>query len=241
MNVALYTFLSEVLSCLPLPLSVLSSHLSPSLPSIPNSSFLHSLSFLSAPLLPSLSLSPVLFPSLPLPLLHSLSLPLPFHLFLPPLPLTHMAWQGGACWNRVVVRYCDGASFSGNKSYRIEVPGTNSFIFFRGRHIMPAIVSHLLQHHNLRAASHCMGDGGVFLDTKDVGGQHEMRRLFSAVVRLQVGCTGHCKVQLGWLGLQMRDGGVFLDTKDVGGQHEMRRLFSTVVRLQKVSVHEGLF
>ncbi|CAI5471809.1 unnamed protein product [Closterium sp. Yama58-4] len=25
-------------------------------------------------------------------------------------------------WNRAVVRYCDGASFSGNKSYRIKVP-----------------------------------------------------------------------------------------------------------------------
>ncbi|CAI5973799.1 unnamed protein product [Closterium sp. NIES-64] len=173
-------------------------------------------------------------------------------------------------WNRVVVRYCDGASFSGNKSYRIKVPGTNTFIFFRGKHIMPAIVSHLLQHHNLRAASHVLFGGGSagalaaflhcdwFARTMLEVSQQPNSSL-SASAPAADGATGGTAGAPATAAAAasasspssssppppvvkcMGDGGVFLDTKDVGGQHEMRKRFSAVVRLQNVSVHEGCF
>ncbi|GJP75463.1 hypothetical protein CLOP_g10976 [Closterium sp. NIES-67] len=169
-------------------------------------------------------------------------------------------------WNRVVVRYCDGASFSGNKNSPIKVPGQNStFIFFRGSHIMLAVVNHLLQHHNLRAASHVLFGGGSagalaaflhcdwFAKTMLQESQPVTSPSDAAAAAADGAASGGGAASSPSPSSSlsspssfsppvvkcMGDGGIFLDTKDVGGQHEMRKLFSAVVRLQNVSVHQG--
>eukprot|EP00928_Gymnodinium_smaydae_P091011 TRINITY_DN74714_c0_g1_i1.p1 TRINITY_DN74714_c0_g1~~TRINITY_DN74714_c0_g1_i1.p1 ORF type:complete len:469 (-),score=49.11 TRINITY_DN74714_c0_g1_i1:166-1476(-) len=46
-------------------------------------------------------------------------------------------------WNKVYVRYCDGASYSGNVPNPIPV-GSGSYIYFRGRYILDAVLDSLL-------------------------------------------------------------------------------------------------
>ena len=47
-----------------------------------------------------------------------------------------------AQWNRVLLYYCDGASFSGDRADPVEVGGTQ--IFFRGRRVLDALLDELL-------------------------------------------------------------------------------------------------
>ncbi|CAO1942593.1 unnamed protein product [Urochloa humidicola] len=115
-------------------------------------------------------------------------------------------------WNKVFVRYCDGASFSGNAEGEAE-NGTK--LYFRGLRIWEAVVSELmgkgmdtakkalltgcsagglatlLHCDNFRAkfpqevSVKCLPDGGFFLDAKDLSGERIMRSVFNGVVQLQ--------------------------------------------------------
>ncbi|GJP75003.1 hypothetical protein CLOP_g5499 [Closterium sp. NIES-67] len=183
-------------------------------------------------------------------------------------------------WNRVLVRYCDGASFSGNVDSPIQVPGRNgTFLFFRGSHIVPAVLNHLLQHHNLRAASHVLFGGGsagalaAFLHCDWFAKtllQESQPTIFpsssasapaaappaaappaaassavaaapspssssfsSAPTSASSSSSSPPVVKC------MGDAGMFLDAKDMGGHYQLRERFSALVRLQNVSVHEG--
>ncbi|CAL5341023.1 unnamed protein product [Camellia sinensis] len=112
-------------------------------------------------------------------------------------------------WNRVKVRYCDGASFAGDsedKAAQLE---------FRGQRIWSAAMEDLMsrgmsnadqallsgcsagglasilhcdEFRNLFPAStevKCLSDAGLFLDAVDVSGGHTLRNFFSGVVSLQ--------------------------------------------------------
>ncbi|KAK9725312.1 hypothetical protein RND81_05G135800 [Saponaria officinalis] len=109
-------------------------------------------------------------------------------------------------WNRVKIRYCDGASFSGDN----EEAG----LYFRGQRIFQAAMEELksqgMRHANQALLSgssaggmasilhcdefgslfprntrvKCLSDAGLFLDAIDVAGHHTMRRLFAGVVNL---------------------------------------------------------
>ncbi|XP_066315562.1 pectin acetylesterase 5-like isoform X2 [Miscanthus floridulus] len=115
-------------------------------------------------------------------------------------------------WNKVFVRYCDGASFSGDAEGEAQ-DGTK--LFFRGSRIWDAVVDELmgkgmdtakqallagcsagglatLVHcDNFRARFpqevpvKCLPDGGFFLDVKDLSGERHMRSIFNGVVQLQ--------------------------------------------------------
>ncbi|XP_066311572.1 pectin acetylesterase 5-like [Miscanthus floridulus] len=115
-------------------------------------------------------------------------------------------------WNKVFVRYCDGASFSGDAEGEAQ-DGTK--LFFRGSRIWDAVVDELmgkgmdtakqallagcsagglatLVHcDNFRARFpqevpvKCLPDGGFFLDVKDLSGERYMRSIFNGVVQLQ--------------------------------------------------------
>ncbi|CAL4953299.1 unnamed protein product [Urochloa decumbens] len=115
-------------------------------------------------------------------------------------------------WNKVYVRYCDGASFSGNAEGEAE-DGTK--LYFRGLRIWEAVVDELmgkgmdnakqalltgcsagglatlLHCDNFRAkfpqevSVNCLPDGGFFLDAKDLSGERFIRSLFNGVVQLQ--------------------------------------------------------
>ncbi|RDX64491.1 Pectin acetylesterase 3 [Mucuna pruriens] len=112
-------------------------------------------------------------------------------------------------WNRVKVRYCDGASFSGdsqNEAAQLQ---------FRGQKIWLAAMEELLSKGMQKANQallsgcsagglasilhcdefksllptstkvKCLSDAGFFLDAVDVSGGHTLRNLFGGVVNLQ--------------------------------------------------------
>ncbi|KAG7024056.1 Pectin acetylesterase 12 [Cucurbita argyrosperma subsp. argyrosperma] len=113
-------------------------------------------------------------------------------------------------WNRVKVRYCDGASFTGdseNKAAQLQ---------FRGQRIWMAAME-ALKAEGMRFAEQallsgcsagglasilhcdefrdlfpqatkvkCLSDAGLFLDVTDISGGHYIRNLFGGVVGLQV-------------------------------------------------------
>ncbi|KAL6614026.1 hypothetical protein ACP70R_036296 [Stipagrostis hirtigluma subsp. patula] len=115
-------------------------------------------------------------------------------------------------WNRVDIRYCDGASFAGDGEVD-DQDGTK--LFFRGLRIWEAIVDELMEKgmDNARQALlagcssgglatllhcdnfharfppevpvKCLSDAGFFLDAKDLSGERFMRSLINGVVQLQ--------------------------------------------------------
>ncbi|KAL7147462.1 hypothetical protein ABFS83_06G109000 [Erythranthe nasuta] len=114
-------------------------------------------------------------------------------------------------WNRVKIRYCDGASFAGDAVFK---NGT-SLLYFRGQRIWRAIILDLLPkglgqankallsgcsagglatfHHCDDFTAHlprnasvkCLSDAGFFLDARDIAMNHTMRYFFKSVVTLQ--------------------------------------------------------
>ncbi|XP_042505727.1 pectin acetylesterase 9 isoform X2 [Macadamia integrifolia] len=114
-------------------------------------------------------------------------------------------------WNRVKLRYCDGASFAGDGKFD---NGTNS-LYFRGQRIWKAIILDLLsrglnqadkallsgcsagglatflhcdnftQFLPKTASVKCLSDGGFFLDAKDISLNHTIRSFFENLVVLQ--------------------------------------------------------
>lgn len=114
-------------------------------------------------------------------------------------------------WNRVKIRYCDGASFAGNAKFD---NGTSS-LYFRGQKIWEAIILDLLPKGlaNARkallsgcsagglatflhcdeftkylpnnASVKCLSDAGFFLDERDISLNHTMRSLYKEIVELQ--------------------------------------------------------
>ncbi|CAM0958406.1 unnamed protein product [Alopecurus aequalis] len=115
-------------------------------------------------------------------------------------------------WNKVKIRYCDGASFSGNVKDEFQ-NGTQ--FFFRGQRIWEAVMDELLLK-GLRHAKQafltgcsagglatfihcddfrallpknsrvkCLSDGGFFLDVEDISKRKTLRAFYSDVVRLQ--------------------------------------------------------
>ncbi|KAF8656999.1 hypothetical protein HU200_060331 [Digitaria exilis] len=114
-------------------------------------------------------------------------------------------------WNRVLVRYCDGASFAGDSQHE----DGNGTLFFRGRRIWEAVLDELmgkglahskqalltgcsagglatlLHCNDFRArfpqevTVKCFPDAGFFVDAKDLSGQRSMRSTYDGVVHLQ--------------------------------------------------------
>ncbi|GFQ06457.1 protein notum homolog [Phtheirospermum japonicum] len=114
-------------------------------------------------------------------------------------------------WNRVKVRYCDGASFSGN--------GENepSGLHFRGQRIWLAAMDELMSKgmHNADQAllSGCSAGGLASILHCD-----EFRTLFPATTKVKC----------------LSDAGLFMDAVDVSGGHTLRSFFNGVVNLQNV-------
>ncbi|KAL5567982.1 hypothetical protein UlMin_024557 [Ulmus minor] len=114
-------------------------------------------------------------------------------------------------WNRVKLRYCDGASFAGDSLFN---NGT-SLLYFRGQRIWKAIILDLLpkglgkahkallsgcsagglasflhcdnfaEYLPTNASVKCMSDAGFFLDGRDISLNHPMRSYYRDLVTLQ--------------------------------------------------------
>ncbi|ONK71776.1 uncharacterized protein A4U43_C04F12270 [Asparagus officinalis] len=114
-------------------------------------------------------------------------------------------------WNRVKLRYCDGASFGGDSEYK----NGSTVLFFRGQRIWDAIMVDLFSEGFLlaqkvflsgcsagglatflhcddlaqlippNASIKCMSDAGFFLDVGDITGNNTISLFFRGVVNLQ--------------------------------------------------------
>ncbi|XP_022887098.1 pectin acetylesterase 9 isoform X2 [Olea europaea var. sylvestris] len=114
-------------------------------------------------------------------------------------------------WNRVKLRYCDGASFAGDAKF----DNGTSLLYFRGQRIWQAIILDLLpkglgqakkallsgcsagglatflhcdnftNYLPKNASVKCLSDAGFFLDARDIGLNHTMRYFYKDLVALQ--------------------------------------------------------
>ncbi|XP_051228662.1 pectin acetylesterase 5 [Lolium perenne] len=115
-------------------------------------------------------------------------------------------------WNRVYVRYCDGASFSGDAEYQAQ---DGSTLHFRGLRIYEAVIDELMEKGLINATQalltgcsagglaailhcddfsarfpqevsvKCLIDAGLFLDEKDISGERSFWSMYDGVVQLQ--------------------------------------------------------
>lgn len=117
-------------------------------------------------------------------------------------------------WNRVKIRYCDGASFSGDSQ------NEEANLYFRGQRIwlaaMEELMSQGMRHANQALLSGCSAGGLATILHCD-----EFQALFPWNTRVKC----------------LSDAGLFLDAVDVAGHRTMRRLFGNLVRLQGVAPH----
>ncbi|GAU11369.1 hypothetical protein TSUD_343600 [Trifolium subterraneum] len=114
-------------------------------------------------------------------------------------------------WNRIKVRYCDGASFSGdsqNEAAQLQ---------FRGQKIWLAAMEELLskgmKNANQALLSGCSAGGLASILHCD-----EFRSLLPKSTKVKC----------------LSDAGFFLDATDISGGHTLRNLFGGVVNLQEV-------
>lgn len=112
-------------------------------------------------------------------------------------------------WNRVKVRYCDGASFTGDSEDRAHG------LQFRGQKIwlaaMEELMSKGMRYANQALLSGCSAGGLASILHCD-----EFRGLFRR--RTKVKCFA--------------DAGMFMDARDVSGGHTLRNMYQGVVTLQ---------
>ncbi|KAG0496113.1 hypothetical protein HPP92_000804 [Vanilla planifolia] len=114
-------------------------------------------------------------------------------------------------WNRVKIRYCDGASFMGNVQ---NINQSGSQIFFRGERVWEAIIDQLkleglakakkafltgcsagglaalmhcdnFQAHLPQTKVKCLADAGFFLNEKDISGRNTIKAFYDEVIHLQ--------------------------------------------------------
>ncbi|TYH38936.1 hypothetical protein ES332_D12G145200v1, partial [Gossypium tomentosum] len=114
-------------------------------------------------------------------------------------------------WNRVRVRYCDGASFAG------EGQNEANKLYFRGQRIWLAAMEELMakgmQNANQAILSGCSAGGLASILHCD-----EFKNLFPETTKVKC----------------LSDAGLFLDATNVAGGHTLRDMYEGVVTLQGV-------
>lgn len=118
-------------------------------------------------------------------------------------------------WNRVKVRYCDGASFAGDSEDKA------AGLQFRGQRIWRAAMQELMSE-GMRYADRALLSGCSAGGLASILHCDEFRDLL----------PGRTKVKC------LSDAGLFMDSVDVSGGRTLRNLFSGVVHLQ--GVHQNL-
>ncbi|MQM02327.1 hypothetical protein Taro_035092 [Colocasia esculenta] len=112
-------------------------------------------------------------------------------------------------WNRVKVRYCDGASFSGEGYDQIHG------LYFRGQRIWLAAMEELMSE-GMRNAKQALLSGCSAGGLSSILHCDEFRSLFPASTKVKC----------------LADAGLFLDVADIAGAHALRSMFEGVVTLQ---------
>ncbi|KAI4335124.1 hypothetical protein L6164_013801 [Bauhinia variegata] len=114
-------------------------------------------------------------------------------------------------WNRVKVRYCDGASFSGDSQ------NAAARLYFRGQHIWSAAMEDLMSQ-GMRYAKQALLSGCSAGGLASILHCDEFRELFPRTTRVKC----------------LSDAGLFLDALDVAGRRTLRNMFRAVVSLHGV-------
>ena len=65
-----------------------------------------------------------------------------------------------ADFNRVILWYCDGASFSGDRTEPYHHASTNQTLFFRGSRVLDVLLEELIERHGLLNATELLVSGG---------------------------------------------------------------------------------
>ncbi|KAK9086174.1 hypothetical protein Syun_028568 [Stephania yunnanensis] len=112
-------------------------------------------------------------------------------------------------WNRVKLRYCDGASFSGDGQDEA------SQLYFRGQRIWLAGMEELMAQ-GMHSADQALLSGCSAGGLASILHCDEFRELFPATTKVKC----------------LSDAGLFLDAIDVSGNRTMRNLYAGVVKLQ---------
>ncbi|KAJ4722693.1 Pectin acetylesterase [Melia azedarach] len=114
-------------------------------------------------------------------------------------------------WNRVKIRYCDGASFSGDSQNEAAQ------LYFRGQRIWSAAMEDLLLK-GMRYAHQALLVGCSAGGLASILHCDEFRELFPWTTRVKC----------------LSDGGLFLDAIDISGRRTARNMFGGMVSLQRV-------
>ncbi|XP_021855902.2 pectin acetylesterase 8 isoform X3 [Spinacia oleracea] len=113
-------------------------------------------------------------------------------------------------WNRVKIRYCDGASFTGN----MEAVDTITKLHFRGARIWHAVIEDLLLK-GMRKAKNAILSGC------SAGGLTSILHCDSFRALLPIGTKVKC----------LSDAGYFINVKDVSGASHVASYFNQIVKL----------
>ncbi|KAL5539847.1 hypothetical protein UlMin_045468, partial [Ulmus minor] len=114
-------------------------------------------------------------------------------------------------WNRVKLRYCDGASFSG------DTQNEEAQLYFRGQRIWLAAMQELLSQ-GMKNAEQALLSGCSAGGLASIVHCDEFRDSFPTTTKVKC----------------LSDAGFFFDAIDVSGGHTLRNLFNGVVSLQEV-------
>ncbi|XP_062084891.1 pectin acetylesterase 3-like [Humulus lupulus] len=114
-------------------------------------------------------------------------------------------------WNRVKLRYCDGASFSGDSQNEA------SQLYFRGQRIWLAAIQELLSK-GMKNAQQTLLSGCSAGGLASILHCDEFRSFFPETTKVKC----------------LSDAGLFLDATDVSGGHTLRNFYKGVVSLQEV-------
>eukprot|EP00850_Spirogloea_muscicola_P012126 SM000077S21600 [mRNA] locus=s77:482328:486100:- [translate_table: standard] len=117
-------------------------------------------------------------------------------------------------WNVAYMKYCDGASFSGDVEEPVVVMGRK--LYFRGKRIMDAVIDELLQKRGLADADQ------VIISGCSAGGLAAYMHCDYVRAKLPASATVKC----------LPDSGVFLDIKDVAGRYHIREKYKYVYYMQ---------
>ncbi|CAL9192096.1 unnamed protein product, partial [Musa hybrid cultivar] len=115
-------------------------------------------------------------------------------------------------WNRVIVRYCDGASFTG------EGYDAKNNLYFRGQRIWSVVMEDLMSK-GMRSAKQALLSGCSAGGLSSILHCDEFRALFPQSTKVKC----------------LADGGFFLDAVDVGGGRSLRSFYEGVVNLHGVA------
>ncbi|KAG8477573.1 hypothetical protein CXB51_031004 [Gossypium anomalum] len=120
-------------------------------------------------------------------------------------------------WNRVKLRYCDGASFAGRARMRVYSIELANQLYFRGQRIWSAAMEELMakgmQNAEQALLSGCSAGGLASILHCD-----EFKDLFPSTTKVKC----------------LSDAGVFLDATNVAGGHTLWDMYRGVVTLQGV-------